>query len=69
MRKFGGIVLIIVGVVFIGVAVMRAFEVLVIFLNEETSAYGVGFMTGTAVLLILLSFLGIKAFKRGCTLL
>jgi len=65
MRKLGGITLIIVGVVFVALAALRAFSVLTIFLNEEASAYGGGFFAGTVVMLILLSFLGIKAFKKG----
>ncbi|PIP02948.1 MAG: hypothetical protein COW18_03755 [Zetaproteobacteria bacterium CG12_big_fil_rev_8_21_14_0_65_54_13] len=65
MRKLGGVAFIMVGVVLIVLAALRALGVLTIFLNNETSAYGVGFLAGTAVFLILLSFLGIKAFKKG----
>lgn len=65
MRKLGGIILIIVGVILIALAALRAFSVLTIFLNEEASAYGGGFFAGTVVMLILLSFLGFKSFKKG----
>ncbi|EAU54221.1 hypothetical protein AL013_06020 [Mariprofundus ferrooxydans] len=69
MRKAGGVILIIVGVILIALAALRAFSVITIFLNNEASGYGVGFLAGTAVFLILLSFLGIKAFKKGRVML
>jgi len=65
MRKLSGIILIIVGVILIALAALRAFSVLTIFLNAEASAYGGGYFAGTVVMLILFSFLGIKAFKKG----
>jgi len=65
MKKLGGITLIIVAVILIALAALRAFDVLAIFLNEEASAYGGGFFAGTVVMLILLSFLGFKSFKKG----
>lgn len=68
MKKFGGFLLMGIGILLILIAVARAINVSMIFMDSGASAYGIGFIAGTLIMLILFSALGIKAFKKGRTL-
>ena len=68
MRKIGGVLLIVIGVILILFASLRAVGIFIIFLGGEQTAYGFGFITGTVVFVILFIALGIKTIKKGRTL-
>lgn len=68
MRKVGGVLLIALGVILLVVAALRAISVLLMFFGGESTAYGIGFIAGTAVVVVLFAALGLKAMKKGKSL-
>ena len=65
MKKLGGVLLIIIGVVLILLAVLRIVSVLFVTLESEMTAYSVGTLVGLAVIVILLLVFGLKSIKKG----
>jgi hypothetical protein len=65
MRKLGGVILLLVGVIFIGLATLKGLGTLNVLLSTETSTYGVGFIAGSLVAVVLLSYFGVKLVKKG----
>ncbi len=69
MNKLGGVFLMLIGVVFVGLAILRGLGTLNVLLSTETSSYGIGFMVGSLVAVVLLSYFGVKLFKKGKSLM
>ncbi|MDG1905295.1 MAG: hypothetical protein P8I38_06690 [Arenicella sp.] len=65
MKKIGGFALMALGVLLILIAVLRTISVLMVFMSNGATSYGIGFIAGTALMLLLFSVLGVKAFKKG----
>ena len=68
MKKFGGVLLVTVGLALILFAVLRAVLTLVVILGNEVTAYAMGAIAGTAVIVILFVALGLKSIKKGRSL-
>ncbi len=69
MRKLGGVIVLLIGVILIGLAVLRGLDTLGVLLSTETSTYGTGYMVGSLVAVVLLSYFGVKLFKKGRNLI
>ena len=54
-----------IGVVFVGLAILRGLGTLNVLLSTETSTYGAGFVVGSLVVVVLLSYFGVKLVKKG----
>lgn len=65
LKKLGGVLLVIIGVVLILLAVLRIVSVLFVTLESEMTAYSVGTLVGLAVIVILLLVFGLKSIKKG----
>ncbi len=68
MKKLGGVTLMTIGAILILFAILRTLNVFMVFLSEEQTSYGVGFITGTVLVVILLIVLGLKVIKKGKSL-
>ena len=64
MRKLGGVIVLVIGVILIGLAVLRGLDTLGVLLSTEISTYGTGYMVGSLVAVVLLSYFGVKLVKR-----
>ena len=49
MRKLGGVILMLAGVLFVGLATLKGLGTLKVLLSTETSTYGTGFVVGSLV--------------------
>ena len=58
-----------IGVVFVGLATLRGLGTLNILLSTETSTYATGYMVGSLVAVVLLSYFGAKLIKKGRNLI
>ena len=65
MKKLGGVILMLIGVVFVGLATLKGLGTLNVLFSAETSTYGTGFMVGSLVAVVLLSYFGVKLVKKG----
>ncbi len=54
-----------VGVLFVGLATLKGLGTLNVLLSTETSTYGTGFVVGSLVAVVLLSYFGVKLVKKG----
>jgi len=69
MRKLGGVIVLVIGVILIGLAVLRGLDTLGVLLSTEISTYGTGYMVGSLVAVVLLSYFGVKLVKKGRNLM
>ena len=65
MKKFGGVLLIGLGLVLIIFPLIRLIAIVLEFVDKGASAYGIGVLVGSVFGTVLMGLLGFMALKRG----
>lgn len=68
MKKFGGVILMIVGGYLILASLLRTYGIVMLFSQGGHTAHAIGYLVGMILVVVLFFILGVMAIKKGKSL-